>query len=177
MPLRLERPADNAHSGLFSFASTTLILSLYNAGVRGVVVPNVVVGMAMGVGGLAQLLAGMWEFAAGNTFGATGERTFLSISSLDRRCFRVSPWPLFFPFSSLHRSSLALGSVARDASAPSSPPSSAPSGRTQPCLLAAHCLFSGLRPQRRGEVLAATRLISQGAASHPIWACGRNPTS
>lgn len=29
--------------------------------------------MALGVGGLAQLLAGMWEFAAGNTFGATGE--------------------------------------------------------------------------------------------------------
>lgn len=29
--------------------------------------------MAMGVGGLCQLLAGMWEFAAGNTFGATGE--------------------------------------------------------------------------------------------------------
>ncbi len=27
--------------------------------------------MALGVGGLAQLLAGMWEFAAGNTFGAT----------------------------------------------------------------------------------------------------------
>ena len=29
--------------------------------------------MALGVGGLAQLLAGMWEFASGNTFGATGE--------------------------------------------------------------------------------------------------------
>jgi len=27
--------------------------------------------MALGVGGLCQLLAGMWEFAAGNTFGAT----------------------------------------------------------------------------------------------------------
>jgi succinate-acetate transporter protein len=36
-------------------------------------VPNVVVGMALFYGGLAQLLAGMWEFAAGNTFGATGE--------------------------------------------------------------------------------------------------------
>jgi succinate-acetate transporter protein len=57
--------------GLFSFASTTLILSLYNAQVRGITVPNVVVGMACFVGGLAQLLAGMWEFACGNTFGAT----------------------------------------------------------------------------------------------------------
>lgn len=58
--------------GLFSFASTTLILSLYNAHARGVAAPNVVVGMALFVGGLAQLLAGMWEFAGGNTFSATG---------------------------------------------------------------------------------------------------------
>jgi succinate-acetate transporter protein len=33
--------------------------------------PNIVVGMGLAVGGLCQLLAGMWEFAAGNTFGAT----------------------------------------------------------------------------------------------------------
>jgi len=57
--------------GLFSFASTTLILSLYNVHARGILVPNVVVGMAIFCGGLAQFLAGMWEFAAGNTFGAT----------------------------------------------------------------------------------------------------------
>jgi uncharacterized protein len=29
--------------------------------------------MALFYGGLAQLLAGMWEFVASNTFGATGE--------------------------------------------------------------------------------------------------------
>jgi len=29
--------------------------------------------MALFFGGLAQFLAGMWEFVAGNTFGATGE--------------------------------------------------------------------------------------------------------
>ncbi|KAG8908956.1 PAB-dependent poly(A)-specific ribonuclease subunit 3 [Tulasnella sp. 403] len=57
--------------GLFSFASTTLILSLYNVSARHIAVPNLVVGMAVGVGGLVQLLAGMWEFACGNTFGAT----------------------------------------------------------------------------------------------------------
>ncbi|KAJ3781495.1 FUN34 transmembrane protein [Lentinula aff. detonsa] len=57
--------------GLFSFASTTLILSLYNASARGVNTPNVVVGMALFCGGLVQLLAGMWEFPKGNTFGAT----------------------------------------------------------------------------------------------------------
>src|ERR1700722_2330553 len=60
-------------SGLFSFASTTLILSLYNAGARDVTVPNLVVGMAIFCGGLAQLLAGMWEFVRGNTFAATGK--------------------------------------------------------------------------------------------------------
>lgn len=60
------------NSGLFSFASTTLILSLYNVHARGIDTPNVVVGMALFCGGLAQFLAGMWEFATGNTFGATG---------------------------------------------------------------------------------------------------------
>jgi len=57
--------------GLFAFASTTLVLSLYNVHARDISVPNVVVGMALFYGGLAQLLAGMWEFATGNTFGAT----------------------------------------------------------------------------------------------------------
>ncbi|KAI0089754.1 GPR1/FUN34/yaaH family-domain-containing protein [Irpex rosettiformis] len=69
VPNRLGNPGP---LGLFSFASTTLILSFYNCAVRGIADPNVVVGMALGVGGLAQLLAGMWEFASGNTFGATG---------------------------------------------------------------------------------------------------------
>jgi len=63
--------ANPAPLGLFSFASTTLILSFYNIAARGVNVPNLIVGMALGVGGLCQLLAGMWEFACGNTFGAT----------------------------------------------------------------------------------------------------------
>jgi len=57
--------------GLFSFASTTFILSLYNLQTRDITHPNVVVGMAIFCGGLAQLLAGMWEFPNGNAFGAT----------------------------------------------------------------------------------------------------------
>src|ERR1700730_8374550 len=63
----------NCCRGLFSFASTTLVLSLYNVHARHITVPNAVVGMALFFGGLAQFLAGMWEFASGNTFGATGE--------------------------------------------------------------------------------------------------------
>jgi succinate-acetate transporter protein len=62
--------------GLFSFASTTLILSLYNLGTRSITHPNVVVGMAIFCGGLAQLLAGMWEFPKGNAFGATAFTSF-----------------------------------------------------------------------------------------------------
>ena len=59
-------------SGLFGFASTTFILSMYNAQARGITTPNVVIGMAFFVGGLAQFVAGMWEFACANAFGATG---------------------------------------------------------------------------------------------------------
>ncbi|KAG9311197.1 putative ammonia transport outward protein 2 [Chiua virens] len=57
--------------GLFSFASTTFILSLYNVNARNIHTPNVVVGMACFTGGLAQFLAGMWEFPRGNVLGAT----------------------------------------------------------------------------------------------------------
>jgi succinate-acetate transporter protein len=53
------------------FDATTQVLSMINVNTRGVTIPNIVVGLAFGYGGLVQLLAGMWEFAAGNTFGAT----------------------------------------------------------------------------------------------------------
>jgi hypothetical protein len=68
------RPSNVANPsplGLFSFASTTFILSLYNLQTRSITHPNVVVGMAIFCGGLAQLLAGMWEFPRGNVFGGT----------------------------------------------------------------------------------------------------------
>lgn len=57
--------------GLSAFALTTMVLSLINVRARHVTKPNIVVGLAFFYGGLAQLLAGMWEFAVGNTFGAT----------------------------------------------------------------------------------------------------------
>jgi hypothetical protein len=84
--------------GLFAFASTTLVLSLFNAQARHVTVPNVVIGMALFYGGLAQLLAGMWEFVAGNTFGATGEfqgSIIIHVPSVDRTLcfFEVVPPP------------------------------------------------------------------------------------
>jgi len=63
--------ANPAPLGLSAFALTTFVLSLVNIGVRGVHEPNIVVALAFGYGGLVQLLAGMWEMAVGNTFGAT----------------------------------------------------------------------------------------------------------
>ncbi|KAK0472732.1 FUN34 transmembrane protein [Armillaria novae-zelandiae] len=67
-PTRIANPGT---LGLFSFASTTFILSMYNVQTRGIHTPNVVVGMAIFCGGLSQLLAGMWEFPRGNAFGGT----------------------------------------------------------------------------------------------------------
>ncbi|KAK6203097.1 accumulation of dyads [Scheffersomyces amazonensis] len=55
--------------GLSAFALTTFVLSLINCEARGVTIPNVVVGLAYFYGGFAQLIAGMFEIAVGNTFG------------------------------------------------------------------------------------------------------------
>ncbi|HEY3779972.1 MAG TPA: acetate uptake transporter [Fimbriimonadaceae bacterium] len=61
--------ANPAPLGLCGFALTTFVLSCANAGfISG---PQVVLGLAFFYGGLAQMLAGMWEFKTGNTFGAT----------------------------------------------------------------------------------------------------------
>jgi len=63
--------ANPAPLGLCAFALTTFVLSLINVNTRGLSAPNIVVALAFGYGGLVQLLAGMWEMAVGNTFGAT----------------------------------------------------------------------------------------------------------
>ncbi|TID22996.1 glyoxylate pathway regulator [Venturia nashicola] len=68
--------ANPAPLGLSAFALTTFILSLINLNTRGVAEPNIVVAAAFAYGGLVQLLAGMWEMAVGNTFGATALSSF-----------------------------------------------------------------------------------------------------
>ncbi|TMD66442.1 MAG: hypothetical protein E6I91_09220 [Chloroflexi bacterium] len=55
--------------GLSAFALTTFVLSSANAGLF--TGDKIVIGLALFYGGIAQLLAGMWEFRTGNTFGAT----------------------------------------------------------------------------------------------------------
>ena len=66
--------ANPAPLGLSAFALTTFVLSSSNAGF---IFPKagaggaVVIGLALFYGGLVQLIAGIQEFRAGNTFGAT----------------------------------------------------------------------------------------------------------
>ena len=63
--------ADPAPLGLAAFALTTFFLSFVNAGLVPASVEPVVFGLALAYGGAAQFAAGLWEFAKGNTFGAT----------------------------------------------------------------------------------------------------------
>jgi succinate-acetate transporter protein len=63
--------ADPAPLGLAAFALTTFVLSTFNAGLVDAKGEPIVLGLALAYGGVAQLLAGMWEFGKGNTFGAT----------------------------------------------------------------------------------------------------------
>src|SRR2546429_7262446 len=60
--------------GLSAFALTTFVLSSSNAGLFKV--NAIVIGLAFFYGGLVQLLAGLQEFKAGNTFGATAFCSF-----------------------------------------------------------------------------------------------------
>jgi hypothetical protein len=58
---------DPAPLGLAAFALTTFVLSFFNAGLVSDKGLPVVLGLALGYGGIAQLLAGMWEFRNNNT--------------------------------------------------------------------------------------------------------------
>jgi succinate-acetate transporter protein len=62
--------ADPAPLGLGAFAMTTVVLSVVNGDLIPTKLAMVVLPLALFYGGLAQLLAGMWEFVRNNTFGA-----------------------------------------------------------------------------------------------------------
>lgn len=63
--------ADPAPLGLAAFALTTFLLSLFNAGLLPQAGEAIVFPLGLFYGGLAQFLAGMWEYRNKNTFGAT----------------------------------------------------------------------------------------------------------
>src|SRR4051794_41877333 len=63
-------PADPGPLGLAAFALTTFVLSMFNADLVNKAGEPVVLGLALGYGGLAPLFAGVWGVRTGNTFGA-----------------------------------------------------------------------------------------------------------
>lgn len=61
--------ANPAPLGLLGFGMTTILLNLVNLGVVNLSIVTIAMGIALG--GLAQILAGIFEFKKGNLFGAT----------------------------------------------------------------------------------------------------------
>jgi uncharacterized protein len=89
--------------GLAAFAGTTFMLSMFNAGLMGKSGEPIVLGMALAFGGLAQLLAGMWEFRTGNTFGAVA---FTSYGAF---------WLSFWAFNQFYASKITNATVLEHA--------------------------------------------------------------
>ncbi|KAI1416080.1 GPR1/FUN34/yaaH family-domain-containing protein [Hypoxylon sp. FL1857] len=63
--------ANPAPLGLLSFATSIFMISLLGLEPRGVKAPNIILPNMVFFGGAAQFIAGIMEFVAGNTFGAT----------------------------------------------------------------------------------------------------------
>lgn len=70
------KPADPGPLGLGAFAMTTFVLSMFNANLVNEKGVPVVLGLALAYGGIVQLIAGLWEFRTGNTFGAVAFCSF-----------------------------------------------------------------------------------------------------
>src|SRR6266513_602259 len=68
--------AGRAAAERVTFVPTTFVLSMFNADLVGKGGEPIVFGLAFAYGGLAQVLAGMWEFRTGNTFGAVAFTSF-----------------------------------------------------------------------------------------------------
>ena len=93
--------ADPAPLGLAAFALTTFVLSFFNAGLVSSKGLPVVFGLALAYGGLAQFLAGMWEFRNNNTFGATA---FTSYGAF---------WISYFLLQQLHAAKIPEANVGK----------------------------------------------------------------
>ncbi len=66
MEQKLSNPAP---LGLMGFGMTTVLLNLHNAGLYGL--GTMLLAMGIFYGGIAQIIAGIFEFRKGNTFGTT----------------------------------------------------------------------------------------------------------
>jgi succinate-acetate transporter protein len=65
------KTANPAPLGLLGFGMTTVLLNLYNAQIINGSAMSMILSMGIFYGGLAQIIAGIWELKLGNTFGAT----------------------------------------------------------------------------------------------------------
>jgi uncharacterized protein len=95
--------ADPAPLGLAAFALTTFVFSLVNAGIIPAGEPpeqsivNLYLPLALFYGGLAQLIAGLFEFRNQNTFGLTGFVSYgafwisLAVLNIFARQFEIAP--------------------------------------------------------------------------------------
>jgi len=98
-------PADPGPLGLAAFAGTTFVLSMVNSGLvgRGSLVGGgllpLVAGLALAYGGIAQVIAGIWEFRTGNTFGAVAFGSFgafwISFYFIVHSAASIAPTELF----------------------------------------------------------------------------------
>ncbi|KAL4804437.1 GPR1/FUN34/yaaH family-domain-containing protein [Aspergillus unguis] len=66
-----KKAANPAPLGLSAFGLTAFLLGCIEMQVRDITEPNILVAPAFAYGGVIQVLAGMWEMAVGNSFGAT----------------------------------------------------------------------------------------------------------
>eukprot|EP01057_Protomagalhaensia_wolfi_P001050 Protomagalhaensia_wolfi_Nauph_80__1049@NODE_160_length_3372_cov_649_059106_g121_i0_p2_GENE_NODE_160_length_3372_cov_649_059106_g121_i0NODE_160_length_3372_cov_649_059106_g121_i0_p2_ORF_typecomplete_len227_score19_98Gpr1_Fun34_YaaH/PF01184_19/6_9e53Gaa1/PF04114_14/0_63DUF1430/PF07242_11/2_1DUF1430/PF07242_11/3e02AC_N/PF16214_5/10_NODE_160_length_3372_cov_649_059106_g121_i014942174 len=64
-----ERTANPAPLGLTGFAMSTIMLNLHNCGLFPL--NSAIVGLGLVLGGVIQIVAGVFEFVTGNTFGTT----------------------------------------------------------------------------------------------------------
>jgi len=69
VPAAVPAAINPAPLGLCAFALTTFVLGAFYAGLFPAIGVTIIIGLALFYGGIAQLLAGMWEFRVGNTFG------------------------------------------------------------------------------------------------------------
>ncbi len=66
-----EKKFNPAPLGLLGFGMTTVLLNLYNAQIINGSAMGMILSMGIFYGGIAQIIAGIWEMKIGNTFGAT----------------------------------------------------------------------------------------------------------
>lgn len=71
LPITHRRFANPAPLGLFAFATSLMLISLFGVGARGATVPNVIFGTMIFFGGICQYISGIMEYVSGNTVSIT----------------------------------------------------------------------------------------------------------